>query len=63
MGLGGIGKAMVSLYLAVKVAYTSGQDAITADMLEDVDDLVMGHEDAAEVAKAVQKACGMRRVV
>ncbi len=37
--------------------------AITVEHLEDVDDLVMGHEDAERVAEAVAESSGMRRVV
>ncbi len=63
LGLGGIGKALVSLYLAAKVAYAQGDVTVTAEHLEDVDDLVMGHEDAERVAEAVSEASGIRRVV
>ena len=63
LGLGGIGKALVSLYLAAKVAYAQGNVTVTAEHLEDVDDLVMGHEDAERVAEAVSDASGIRRVV
>ncbi len=63
LGLGGIGKALVSLYLAAKVAYAKGEQTITVDHLEDVADLSMGHEDAARVAEAVADSSGMRRVV
>lgn len=63
LGMGGIGKALVSLYLAAKVAYTKGDDTITVEHLEDVHDLVMGHEDAERVAEAVAESSGMRRVI
>ncbi len=38
-------------------------DDITADHLEDVEDLSMGHEDAEVFAEAVAQSSGMRRVV
>jgi DNA transposition AAA+ family ATPase len=64
LGLGGVGKALVSLYLAAKVAYAKGEATVTVEHLEDVDDLVMGHEDAERVAEAVADAGGtMRRAV
>ncbi len=63
LGMGGIGKALVSLYLAAKVAYTKGDHTITVEHLEDVDDLAMGHEDAGRVAEAVADSSGMRRVI
>ncbi len=63
LGMGGIGKALFSLYLAAKVAYAKGDAAITVEHLEDVDDLAIGHEDAERVAEMVAEASGMRRVV
>ena len=63
LGLGGIGKALVSLYLAAKVAYAKGDSTITVEHLEDVADLTVGHEDAERVAEAVAESSGMRRVV
>ncbi len=63
LGLGGIGKALVSLYLAAKVAYAKGAATLTVEHLEDVEGLVMGHEDAGRVAEAVADSSGMRRVV
>ena len=63
LGLGGIGKALMSLYLAAKVAFTKGNGAITVRHLEDVDSLAMGHEDAAQMADVVSDSSGMRRVV
>jgi len=63
LGMGGVGKAMVSLYLAAKVAYAKGDATITAEHLEDVADLTIGHEDAARVAEKVAESSGMRRVV
>jgi len=63
LGMGGIGKAMVSLYLAAKVASAKGNAAITVDHLEDAEELTMGSEDAEAVAEAVAEASGMRRVV
>lgn len=63
LGMGGIGKAMISLYLAFKVAYAKGDEKITAEHLEDVDELALGHEDACRVADIVAESSGMRRVV
>ncbi|HUX00686.1 MAG TPA: AAA family ATPase [Phycisphaerae bacterium] len=63
LGMGGIGKALFSLYLAAKVAYAKGDPRITVDHLEDVDDLAMGHEDAERIMEAVAGSSGMRRVV
>ena len=63
LAMGGIGKALFSLYLAAKVAYAKGEETITVDHLEDVDDLAMGHEDAERIAEVVADASGMKRVV
>ena len=63
LGMGGIGKAMVNLYLAAKVAFAKGDGAITVAHLEDAEELTMGSEDAEAVAEAVAEASGMRRVV
>ena len=47
-----------------KVAYAKGETTVTVEHLEDVDDLVMGHEDAKRVAEAIAEADGtMRRAV
>ncbi len=53
LGSGGIGKAMICLYLAYKVAYVNGQEEITADTLDDVEVLTMGHEDAQRIAEII----------
>jgi len=63
LGMGGIGKALVCLYLAYKLAFVKGDEKITAEHLEDVDDLTVGQEDAERVAEIVAEASGMRRVV
>lgn len=63
LGMGGIGKALVCLYLAHKVAFHKGDAKITARHLEDVEDLSMGTEDAARIAETVAESSGMRRVV
>jgi len=63
LGMGGIGKALVSLYLAFKVAFANGDTAITVEHLEQVDELVIGNEDAERVAEAVAESSGIRRVV
>ncbi len=54
---------MFSLYLAAKVAYAKGDATITAEHIEDVADLTIGHEDAERVAELVAEASGMKRVV
>jgi len=63
LGMGGIGKALFSLYLAAKVAYAKGDATITVEHLEDVDELAIGHEDAERVAEVVSESSGMKRVV
>ena len=63
LGMGGIGKALVCLYLAYKLAFVKGDDTISAQRLEDVDDLAMGHEDAERIAEVVAESSGMKRVV
>ncbi len=61
--MGGIGKAPVALHLAYKLAFTEGDGKITAQHLQDVDDLSMGHEDAERIAEVITEASGIRRVV
>jgi len=63
LSLGGIGKVLVSLYLACRLASRKGDSVITVDHLEAVDALAMGHEDAERVADVVREASGMKRVV
>jgi len=63
LGTGGIGTALICLYLAYKIATARGDEAITRDHLEDVKALTMGHEDATRILEAVQESAGMRRVV
>jgi hypothetical protein len=63
LGTGGIGIALGCLYLAYKLAFVRGMDAITAADLENVADLTIGHEDAARVAEVVAESSGMRRVI
>lgn len=55
LGMGGLGKALVSLYRAAKVAYAKGDTVITVEHLEDVD--------AERVADTVAAAACIRRVV
>ncbi|MCK4660184.1 MAG: AAA family ATPase [Phycisphaerae bacterium] len=62
-GCGGIGKVLVSLYLAAKIAYASSEDVITAATLEKTDELTMGHEDAKSLANTLVEIAPMRRVV
>jgi len=63
LGTGGIGIALACLFLAFKVAYTQGAREITAQMLEDVTDVTIGHEDAQRISEVVAESAGMRRVV
>ena len=63
LGTGGIGIALACLYLAFRVAYVKGMESITATLLDEVEDLTLGHEDAQRVAEAVAESSGMRRVV
>jgi hypothetical protein len=46
LGTGGLGRAPACFYLACKVAFVQDADTITAQNLEDVADMTMGHEDA-----------------
>jgi len=52
----GVGKALVCLYLAYKLCFVKGDNAISARHLEDVEDLAMGHEDAERVAEVVAES-------
>ena len=63
LGLGGIGKALLTIYLAAKLAYAEGEAEITVEHLEDVVELTIGHEDANRVSEVVADSSGMRRVV
>jgi DNA transposition AAA+ family ATPase len=63
LGTGGIGIALGCLYLAYKLAFVQGMDAITAEQLENVADLTIGHEDAARVAEVVAESAGIRKVI
>ena len=63
LGMGGIGKAMVMLYLAAKVAYAQGDETITPQHLSAVEDLTMGQEDSERMADIAAEASGMKRVV
>jgi hypothetical protein len=63
LGMGGFGKAVICLYLACKVAFAEGADTITANHLEDVESLLVGHEDAQRVVEVMAESTGMRRVV
>lgn len=63
LGTGGIGLALGCLYLAYKVAFVQGCETLTADHLENVADLTIGHEDARRVAEVVAESSGIRRVV
>ncbi len=63
LGMGGIGKALLCIYLAAKLAYAKGDAEITVEHLEDVVELTIGHEDAERIADAVAESSGMRRVV
>ncbi len=64
LGMGGIGAALVALYLAAKVAFSKGGESITNTDLEKVSDLTIGHESASYIADVVAESSGvMRRVV
>ncbi len=63
LGMGGLQRALSTLYLAAKVAFARGDQAITAEHLAQVEHLTMGREDSARVADVVAHASGMRRVV
>jgi DNA transposition AAA+ family ATPase len=63
LGMGGLQRALSTLYLAAKVAFAKGEPAITARHLASVEHLTMGHEDAALAAARVAQASGIRRVV
>lgn len=63
LGCGGIGHALICLYLAYKLAFVKGDEAITALHMEDVADMAMGHEDAERIAEVVAESSGMKRVV
>jgi hypothetical protein len=53
LGTGRLGNALVCFYLSIKLALAQNLDAVTAQQLEDVADLTMGHEDAQRVAEVV----------
>jgi len=63
LGTGGIGIALGCLYLAYKVAFVQSSESITADHLESVADLTIGHEDARRIAEVVAESSGIRRVI
>jgi len=63
LGMGGIGKAMILLYLAFKLAYSTGATSITDSHLEDAETLTLGNEDASRLSEVVAEAKGMKRVV
>mgnify|MGYP001613893057 CR=1 FL=1 len=63
LGTGGIGIAIACLYLAYRLPFVQGMETITADQLENVADMTIGHEDSARVAEVVAESSGMRRVV
>ena len=62
IGTGGVGTALVCLYLAAKVAYVNGDAVITADHLQDVAGLVIGLEDAERILESVQQANQIARL-
>lgn len=64
LGVGGIGQALICLYLAYKAAFTDGAESITVEQLEDVTELVMGDEDAVRAAEVVaESSAKIRRIV
>ena len=63
LGMGGVGKALVCIYLAYKMAFVQGMDHIGVEHLDAVQDLSMGKEDANHMANVVPESATMRRVV
>ena len=63
LGQGGIGKVLIWLYLAAKLAFVQGDDVLTSDHLEAVVGLALGQEDAARGAAMVAAGSGIRRAV
>lgn len=63
LGMGGIGNAMICLYLASNLAANSGRDTVTASDLDEVADATKGAEDAERLAQIAANNPGMRRVV
>ena len=63
LGQGGIGKVLIWLYLAAKLAFVQGDDVLTSEHLEAVVDLALGREDAARGAAMVAAGSGMRRAM
>ena len=63
LGTGGLGNALACFYLAYKLAFAQGLEATSAEQLEDVTDLTMGHEDAERVAELVAESTAIRRIV
>jgi len=62
IGTGGLGKAVVYLYWAYKLAFLRGDESITAQHLDDIAELTMGHEDAQRLADVVAESSGSRKV-
>jgi DNA transposition AAA+ family ATPase len=63
LGLGGLGTALVKLYLAAKVAYVKGDPAITVAHLESVEGLTTGPEDQQMIDQIAAQGGGLRRVI
>ena len=62
LGSGGLGRAMVCLYLAVRVAFARGAETLTSEHLDGVEHLTMGHDDADRLADAVTESTKIRRL-
>ena len=63
LGMGGVGKALVCICLAYKMAFVQGMDYIGVEHRDAVQNLSMGHEDAKHMADVVSESATMRRVV
>ncbi len=63
LGTGGLGRAMVCLFLACKLAFVKGDGSIRAEHLDAVEDMAMGHEDAERMAEVAASSSGMRNVI
>ncbi len=55
IGLGGLGKAVILLYLAYKMALGMGSQSVTVEHLERVEEATIGHEDLDRVDDVVNE--------
>lgn len=63
LGTGGLGKSIVYLFWAYKLAFVKGDESITAEHLNTIADMTMGDEDAQRLSEVVAESSGMRRVI